>query len=142
MNKTIKRQWIKALRSGKYRQGHNSLATWDQEAQAFEYCCLGVLCEIAIPGEWVCTTAPDQVDKIFKRGSGKVDYNYVTDDGHTDSAYLPHPIAAKLHLDDEVEVYKNGLGVSVMDTAQHHLAALNDRPRSFDDIADWIEANL
>ena len=38
----MKRAWIKALRSGKYRQGRNQL--YNPEARA--YCCLGVLARI------------------------------------------------------------------------------------------------
>lgn len=40
------RAWIKALRSGKYKQGHKALSTADN------YCCLGVLCDVAAPERW------------------------------------------------------------------------------------------
>lgn len=40
MNKTIKRSWCKALRSGKYKQGRYRL--WYREYDT--HCCLGVLC--------------------------------------------------------------------------------------------------
>ena len=36
--------WIKALRSGKFKQGKNRL----QESKT-EYCCLGVACKVLIP---------------------------------------------------------------------------------------------
>ena len=42
-NKKDIRKWIKALRSGKYKQGKASL----QSAEGF--CCLGVACDIFIP---------------------------------------------------------------------------------------------
>ena len=38
----IKKLWVKALRSGKYKQGRNALC------HAGRYCCLGVLCDIAV----------------------------------------------------------------------------------------------
>lgn len=41
MNKQIKARWIKALRSGKYKQGVGVLRTEDNK-----YCCLGVLCDL------------------------------------------------------------------------------------------------
>ena len=41
MNKRVKTQWIKALRSGKYKQGRGSLRNLDNT-----YCCLGVLCDL------------------------------------------------------------------------------------------------
>ena len=34
------KQWVQALRSGEYHQGHGRLKNAD------EYCCLGVLCDI------------------------------------------------------------------------------------------------
>jgi len=42
MNKRIKQKWIKALRSGKYKQGRGHLHYDDK------YCCLGVLTELYI----------------------------------------------------------------------------------------------
>lgn len=38
MKKVIKQKWLKALRSGKYKQGNGKLRSKDN------YCCLGVLC--------------------------------------------------------------------------------------------------
>lgn len=40
MDAELKTKWVKALRSGDYEQGKNSLRKNDK------YCCLGVLCEI------------------------------------------------------------------------------------------------
>lgn len=43
MNGSIKRRWVSALRSGRYKQGRGVL--WNPSDNTF--CCLGVLCEIA-----------------------------------------------------------------------------------------------
>lgn len=43
MNKTIKRKWIKALRSGEYAQGEGNLKCGPNLDGEMEYCCLGVL---------------------------------------------------------------------------------------------------
>lgn len=40
MNKKVKKKWLTALRSGKYKQGNEALKCGKQ------YCCLGVLCDI------------------------------------------------------------------------------------------------
>lgn len=45
MNAKYKKPWIKALESGNYRQTQNWLA--DTNNKKREYCCLGVLCEVA-----------------------------------------------------------------------------------------------
>lgn len=42
INKELVRQWVEALRSGKYKQGRSALRNIDNE-----FCCLGVLCEIS-----------------------------------------------------------------------------------------------
>ena len=40
MNNTIKKRWVAALRSGKYRQGTEALRSGNT------FCCLGVLCDL------------------------------------------------------------------------------------------------
>lgn len=44
MNQDVKEKWLTALRSGEYRQGTGALKDSTRNA----YCCLGVLCEIAV----------------------------------------------------------------------------------------------
>lgn len=46
-NKSRIKAWIKALRSGRYKQAQNELK--DNEG---EYCCLGVACTISKLGRW------------------------------------------------------------------------------------------
>lgn len=46
MNKAIKKEWIEALRSGKYKQGQGSLY------RDGAYCCLGVLFDATQDGYW------------------------------------------------------------------------------------------
>ncbi len=47
MNKTMARKWVKALRSGKYRQGTNGCLTeTDEETGEIKFCCLGVLRDV------------------------------------------------------------------------------------------------
>lgn len=43
MNRQVKKLWVKALRSGRYRQGANRLR---QDNGSPKFCCLGVLCEV------------------------------------------------------------------------------------------------
>jgi hypothetical protein len=47
MNKSLKRKWVKNLRSGKYKQGQGRLRTVKDNS----FCCLGVLCD-TIKSEW------------------------------------------------------------------------------------------
>jgi hypothetical protein len=55
MKAELKKQWLEALRSGKYLQGRDYLRSTDafHAGQSCEkYCCLGVLVDIAHPDKW------------------------------------------------------------------------------------------
>jgi len=45
MKQNIMKKWVKALRSGKYKQGKHTLKQYNSKGQA-QHCCLGVLCEL------------------------------------------------------------------------------------------------
>jgi hypothetical protein len=45
MKKDVAKKWVKALRSGKYKQGETYLKQLNDNGQA-KHCCLGVLCEL------------------------------------------------------------------------------------------------
>ncbi len=52
MNKEIKKKWIAALKSGKFKQGSKKLRYGNQNGTF--HCCLGVLSELALK-EGVCS---------------------------------------------------------------------------------------
>lgn len=45
MKQNIMKKWVKALRSGKFKQGTGTLKQYNSKGQV-KYCCLGVLCEL------------------------------------------------------------------------------------------------
>lgn len=47
MDSELKKKWVAALRSGKYKQGRRELRNKEDC-----YCCLGVLCDIINPLAW------------------------------------------------------------------------------------------
>lgn len=48
MKKALKTKWLKALRSGKYKQTRKGvLCNISVKGKPLSYCCLGVLCEVA-----------------------------------------------------------------------------------------------
>ena len=47
MNETIKKRWLKALRSDEYVQGKGALCVTNSEDK---FCCLGVLCNVRAEG--------------------------------------------------------------------------------------------
>jgi len=53
MNRDLKDKWVKALTSGKYKQGRNLLRDGEDR-----YCCLGVLCDLVNPTAWTWEEDP------------------------------------------------------------------------------------
>lgn len=68
----VRRDWVKALRSGKYAQGRYRLHTIKGDKHSF--CCLGVLCDLAVKAK---------VLKSYVRGS------YVVYGPHEQYSVLP-----------------------------------------------------
>ena len=129
MNKKVMKKWVKALRSGKYKQGTGTLKHYDTNAQA-RHCCLGVLCELY----------NDQMKKDKKKTlsektlhhdsftHGVVEFNRSRD-------YLPKKVVDWAGIE-------NNLGSF---TYKNHkdgcLADLNDDGAKFKTIANIIEKN-
>lgn len=117
MKKEVKDLWVKALRSGKYKQTTKTLKNNEDDA----YCCLGVLCDISKQGEW---------------GTHGTHPLYMCGDNLNDFGELPSAVmyyAGISHSQGLVE-FPKGTFVSLIN--------LNDtRRRSFKQIAAFIERN-
>lgn len=124
MNPEVKAEWLAALRSGEFEQGKNRLANDGK------YCCLGVLCELAVRAgvaeKWV--QHPD--------GAMKYGHRNATDYSDKESGVLPYSVQRWANMPD------NNPDVFLGNDAPYNLAALNDDGRSFDYIADAIEESL
>jgi hypothetical protein len=119
MNPEIKKRWVDALRSGKYRQTRSALN--DNGG----YCCLGVLCELAVE-DGVTRRAP--IDRC-RNG-----YTFNEDTTNLAGAFPPRAVYKWAGLPEE------RLGVAVGGTET--LAGMNDNGDSFEKIADAIEEYL
>lgn len=51
ISKKVKKEWVKALRSGEYKQGRGALCK--ETGGQYLFCALGVLADIAVDGYWV-----------------------------------------------------------------------------------------
>ncbi len=115
MNPEIRARWVAALRSGEYEQGTNRLRQGDQ------FCCLGVLCDLAERENVVQATA-----------DGNLNFSY-----GEDTDYLPSAVqawAALSHWNPSVHV------AGVDGLSRSCLSLLNDDWRwDFARIADAIE---
>ena len=105
-------RWLKALRSGKYRQTEGRLCKTAPRDTDPSYCCLGVLADIQ--GE--LKYDPLSHARRFLGMAGT--WLYKSWDGAVpETAYLSRPM-------------------------QQHLGHLNDHGWDFKAIADWIEQNV
>jgi hypothetical protein len=113
VNKEVKGLWIEALRSGEYQQGQNYLSNNGK------YCCLGVLCEVAI-----------KQGVELKRYSG-----YVVRYGQREKiGILPPEVVDWADIDD--------LGTLPNSSEFYSLTAANDSGIPFRQIAELIEEYL
>lgn len=142
MNQEIGQEWVKRLRSGDYPQGKVRLRNGDDT-----YCCLGVLCEIAVEqGEAQVVTQMHDInpgDKLY------IEYRY--SDGESLSAHvLPRLVAewAGLPADNpKIPIAGSGFeelageiyGAEAEEADEISLAMLNDNGAKFPQIADAIE---
>jgi hypothetical protein len=116
MNQDIKRLWIDALRSGNYQQGRGQLRSGDR------YCCLGVLCELAVAANVVGNVEGNDCGFYYYDGDGSI---------------LP------ISVIEWAGLFSNNPEVTYDDDGKRTgLAQLNDMGRTFDQIADLIERNL
>jgi hypothetical protein len=121
------KEWVKALRSGEYKQTKHRLR--DKEG----YCCLGVACEV--------------ISGIFDDIVGYWDnYLWISEDRYgqeSEEVQLPEVIANRLGIDRAGELVVPVCGTGSCedddDDLWTSLAMLNDGGASFDFIADVIE---
>lgn len=131
MNPEVKEKWLSALRSGEFTQGKNLLHKFNPEMQEETYCCLGVLCAIAVQD--------GVIEAPLKRGiagDGEVPYYVYA----SSTAFLPTQVQIWAGLDsDNGEFYNEDLNsLSHKDS----LIRLNDDGVPFDRIANVIEENF
>lgn len=92
LDRKVKRRWLTALRSGKYKQARGRLVRPTKKG-GVGYCCLGVLCDISKAGWW-----EDRGVKF-----------YVVDDADS-SSLVPGPYAKSIGLSiyaQDALVFKN-----------------------------------
>lgn len=135
MDKTIKARWLEALRSGEFEQSggglrspHKRFDTVDFTEIGASYCCLGVLCELAVQ------------DGVVKRSDDGSAYTFPSPNEwgeertQHEAAVLPPPVQAWAGIDNE----PGSLRTMINEFAS--LIELNDDAGyTFAQIADVIE---
>ena len=132
MRKEVMKKWVKALRSGKFKQGTGTLKQFDSKGNA-QHCCLGVLCELYNDSmrKSKKKTLPEKVydnDMDFPHG-------YCRFGGKRDD--LPKEVMEWAGIDNSVGEFTTDNTIYSV----YSLADLNDTGRKFKTIADIIEKN-
>jgi len=118
MNSKIKKLWLKALRSGKYKQGRGQLKTHENK-----FCCLGVLCDIH--------------SKQTKRKWDDINY-YLNQD-----YILPHTVIKWAGLDNNNPMVKDRNAKQYCLSAFNDGSESEGiNKRTFEQIANYIEKSL
>lgn len=115
--KEFAEKWIKALRSGDYKQGDEMLMTYSEE-----YCCLGLACKIAgiTPKSGYTYGFPYDLQRLEK----------------FDLTALP-----ELLREECAGIYNLDKPANEQVNFNCTVARLNDSGYTFIEIADWIESN-
>lgn len=129
MKKEVADLWIAALESGEYDQARGTLQQIEESRTGDEiypkgFCCLGVLCEVAIKNGL-------NVEKVEKPWLSKVAYDNYTD-------FLPSTVqswAGMKTSTGEFDVYDN------LERDTEELTDLNDTGKTFKEIAQIIRNN-
>lgn len=127
MNADVKAEWVEALRSGEYEQGESFLRRTNGE-----FCCLGVLCELAVKHGVIPEPTLEPNASVY----------YYIDESVQDSydAWLPPKVKewAGIEADEgrmpEPLPFKNDEKGTT-----NNLTGLNDNGYTFAEIADIIE---
>lgn len=138
MKKEIAKRWIKALRSGKYKQGQNYLKQFNKKGEV-KHCCLGVLCELY----------NDTMKKSHKKTLNEkiwdddIDAEYGYFRLNKKAGELPSVVRKWAGIKNEIGLFEyketDRYGSFI---AQQDLATLNDNGSKFPTIAKIIEKNI
>lgn len=125
------REWIKALRSGNYKQAKSTLGRHPENGQP-SYCCLGVACEVAI-GMGMTRDRELHGDTVYYDGESLIPWHGFRRQIGLDDWTVNVPIGA---FDEDHEYEDRSFG----DARDVELASLNDDYGwTFDQIADALE---
>lgn len=127
MNKEIKERWVKALRSGEYKQGYNQLYNSIENS----YCCLGVLCS------------------LYKEDHPKA-LGFIVGDNRLEDGFTPlleedfktDMLPLSVQVWAELDSINPRIITDISNVNNISLADLNDEGINFDEIANVIEEKL
>ena len=139
MKKRIKERWLKALRSGKYKQGRRRLRI--EEDEGCSYCCLGVLTDLYIKSK-----AGKEVNAHWVENAGDVTHPSDCNKDQTCSGFIvgeDGPMTEQAVLPKEVSDWAGvNEGCPLIGKSKVGAISANDGGKSFKQIANMIEKHV
>jgi hypothetical protein len=135
MNEEVKSRWLEKLRSGDYAQTPGQLGFVADDGSE-SYCCLGVLCEIAVEDGIVSRTVSDNGSIYYHDGKYDMVQMHVLTSGVIEWSGID---------DANPEIDTEGFDVLVDGDSRSYasLSELNDYANwNFSQIADFIDDKL
>jgi hypothetical protein len=128
----FKTQWVKAIRSGRYKRGEGALRRKVEVAgqEEIQYCCLGVGLNVAgnrhwkEQHRWSCSRGPHHEGQEIDFGTGGYSWDQTEKLG-----FVTNAVSTKLATMNDALVYDEEGNITGFQY-------------SWDDIADWIEEKL
>ena len=121
MTEELKQEWISYLKGKQYKKGKGTLCKSDDLLKKTTWCCMGVLADIAIEGEWTLDPQGYFVSSwLFKSDSN------LYGSGENESTLA----------------YRALLQVGLTEEDQACLVDLNDNNPTWGPVIDYIERNL
>ena len=152
MKKNIMNKWVKALRSGKYKQCRDQLCIVSGTTGEESYCCLGVLTDLYLKERKRQKKGPNiKFFHIYTKEDMDHDLNYSKWEVDGEVGCLPAEVAEWAGFNTATDDYKTGCFSNGKDEID--LVLLNDggldptdvnkttKPKSFEQIANVIEKN-
>lgn len=124
------KKWVKALRSGKFKQGTGILKQFNSKGEA-EHCCLGVLCELY--NQDMKKNKKKMLPEKILDNDSDFSHGYTKFDNRAD--VLPNSVAIWAGMDSDNPRYIDSMENVIF------LSDLNDTGRKFKTIANIIEKN-
>ena len=131
-------QWLSALESGDYQQGQANLRNAD-----FEYCCLGVLCDLVSDMEWVISEP--KLDHYTFRNESIFPPPQIANRFGLQQRDGSFRIARIRDKEDRDKIQRTWGKLTTPASAQEKhtasLSMLNDNGWTFEEIADLVRRN-
>jgi len=132
VKENVMKKWVKALRSGKYKQGTGTLKHYNKKGQA-QHCCLGVLCELY--NKEMKKNKKKMLSETICDNDSDFSHGYTRFGGKKEE--LPKEVMKWAGIKDSIGKFYDEVDLF----GEPCLADLNDCGTKFKTIADIIEEN-